>query len=85
MGGSMKTYSITTKGQVTVPIEIREKLKLKPGDKVIYQDTQEGILLRPAKRNMLTDFGFLKDRQRSKKDLDLIRKVVREKIAKRVQ
>ena len=41
--------------------------------------------MRPAKRNMLADFGFLKGRQRSKKDLDLIRKVVREKIAKRVQ
>jgi AbrB family looped-hinge helix DNA binding protein len=83
IGGSMKSYSITAKGQVTVPLEIREKLKLKPGDKVIYQDTQEGVLLKPAKRNMLADFGFLEDRQKSKKDLDLIRKAVREKIAKR--
>jgi len=81
----MKTYSITAKGQVTVPLEIREKLKLKPGDKVMYQDTQEGVLLKPAKRNMLADFGFLEGRQKSKKDLDLIRKAVREKIAKRAQ
>ncbi len=81
----MKAYSITAKGQVTVPLEIRERLKLKPGDKVIYQDMEEGILLKPAKRNMLTDFGFLKGKQKSKKDLDLIRKLVRGEMAKRAQ
>lgn len=79
----MKAYSVTTKGQVTVPLEIREKLKLKPGDKIIYQDTQEGILLKPVKRNMLTDFGFLEGKQKSKKSLDLIRKELRKKIAER--
>jgi AbrB family looped-hinge helix DNA binding protein len=81
----MKAYSITAKGQVTVPLEIRERLNLKPGDKVIYQDMEEGILLKPAKRNMLTDFGFLKGKQKSKKDLDLIRKLVRGEMAKRAQ
>ena len=81
----MKAYSITAKGQVTVPLEIRERLNLKPGDKVIYQDMEEGILLKPAKRNMLTDFGFLKGKQKSKKDLDLIRKLVRAEMAKRAQ
>ena len=79
----MKSYSITSKGQVTVPFEIRERLKLKPGDKVIYQDTREGILLKPAKRTMLDDFGFLKDRDKAGKELNNIRKAVREKIAKR--
>ena len=81
----MKAYSITAKGQVTVPLEIRERLKLKPGDKFMYQDTEEGILLKPAKKNMLADFGFLKGRQKSKKDLDLVRKLVRGKMAKRAQ
>lgn len=79
----MKSYSITSKGQVTVPLEIRERLKLKPGDKVIYQDTREGILLKPAKRTMLDDFGFLQGREKVEKELPLIRKAVREKIAKR--
>ncbi len=79
----MKSYSITSKGQVTVPLEIRERLKLKPGDKVIYQDTREGILLKPAKMTMLNDFGFLKGRNEVEKELPLIREVVRGKIAKR--
>ena len=79
----MKSYSITSKGQVTVPLEIRQRLKLKPGDKVVYQDTQEGILLKPAKRTMLDDFGFLRGRESAEKELDMIREAVREKIAKR--
>jgi AbrB family looped-hinge helix DNA binding protein len=79
----MKSYSITSKGQVTVPLDIRERLKLKPGDKVIYQDTREGILLKPAKRTMLDDFGFLKGREKVEKELSIIRRTVREKIAKR--
>lgn len=78
----MKAYSITPKGQVTIPLKIRDKLKLKPGDKIIYQSTKRGILLKPAKRNMLTDYGFLNGRQKSGDDLDSIRKSVREKIVK---
>jgi antitoxin PrlF len=85
MGGSMKSYSITPKGQVTIPVEIREKLKLKPGDRIIYENSQNGVFLKPAKRNMLADFGFLKDTKKPKKDLDVIRKVVREKMAKSAQ
>jgi len=34
----MKAYTITPKGQVTIPAEIRAKMKLKPGDKIIYED-----------------------------------------------
>ena len=81
----MKAYSITLKGQVTIPVEIREKLKLKAGDKIMYENTKNGVLLKPAKGNMLNDFGFLKDGQRPTKDLDVIRKAIREKIAKRMQ
>ena len=79
----MKSYSITPKGQVTIPTEIREKLKLKPGDKVTYVDTASGILLKPAKKDMSSDFGFLKDRKKPA-DIQKIRKAVRKKIAKRI-
>jgi AbrB family looped-hinge helix DNA binding protein len=78
----MKAYTITPKGQVTIPSEIREKLKLRPGDKVTYQDTAVGILLRPAKKDMMDDFGFLKGRCETA-ELKTIRKVVRKKIAER--
>ena len=76
----MKAYTITPKGQVTIPSEIREKLKLQPGDKVTYQDTAAGILLKPAKKDMIDDFGFLKGRCKPA-ELDTIRKAIRKKIA----
>ncbi len=78
----MKAYTITPKGQVTIPVEIRVKMKLKPGDKIIYEDRTGGIFLRPASSDMLTDFGFLKGRRKSP-DLEKIRKAVRKKMAKR--
>ncbi len=78
----MKSYTITPKGQVTIPAEIREKLKLYPGDKITYEDTAAGILIRPAKKDMLADFGFLKERAHQG-DLNAIRKLVRKKMAEK--
>ncbi len=77
----MKAYSITPKGQVTIPVALREELKLKPGDKVIYEKSPGGILIKPAKKNMLGDFGFMKNIDAQKADINDIRKAVRNKIA----
>ena len=79
----MKTYTITPKGQVTVPVEVRERLKLKPGDRIVYEDTNRGVVLKPAQRDMLADFGFLKTKQKPTQDLEIVRKAVRETIAAR--
>jgi AbrB family looped-hinge helix DNA binding protein len=79
----MKAYTITPKGQVTIPAEIREKMKLKPGDKITYEDTAAGILLRPSKKDMMADFGFMKER-RKPADLETIRSTVRKKIAEKI-
>jgi AbrB family looped-hinge helix DNA binding protein len=80
----MKAYTITPKGQVTIPAEIREKLKLYPGDKITYVDTSSGVLIKPAKKDMLSDFGFLKRREQSN-DLGEIRNSVRNKIAEKMK
>ncbi|MHB1454221.1 MAG: AbrB/MazE/SpoVT family DNA-binding domain-containing protein [Saccharofermentanales bacterium] len=37
----MEVARITTKGQITIPIEIRRKLNLKEGDKIIFLE-QDG-------------------------------------------
>jgi AbrB family looped-hinge helix DNA binding protein len=79
----MKAYTITPKGQVTIPAEIREKMKLKPGDKITYEDTAAGILLRPSKKDMMDDFGFMKGR-RKPAELETIRSTVRKKIAEKI-
>jgi len=40
-----KSYvaKITSKGQITIPLEIRRLLGAKPGDKLTFQPTNEGI------------------------------------------
>ena len=37
----MEVARITTKGQITIPVEIRRKLNLKEGDKIIFLE-QDG-------------------------------------------
>lgn len=48
---------ITEKGQATIPKELRDKYDLKPGDEVIWLDTDDGIVVkkrtRTAGRGML--------------------------------
>jgi AbrB family looped-hinge helix DNA binding protein len=34
----MQLITMTTKGQVTIPINLREKLRLIPGDRVIFEE-----------------------------------------------
>lgn len=37
---------VTTKGQVTVPKEIRERLGIEPGDEVAFEETEAGYVIR---------------------------------------
>ena len=39
---------VQEKGQVTIPLAIRRKLKLKKGDLVTFVETEEGIFIKPA-------------------------------------
>ena len=38
----MEVARITTKGQITIPIEIRKRLNLKEGDKVLFLEEDNG-------------------------------------------
>jgi len=37
---------VTTKGQVTIPKEVREALGIRPGDEVSFDETEEGYVIR---------------------------------------
>ena len=39
---------IQEKGQVTIPRKIREKLKLKKGDLVVFEETDAGVMVKPV-------------------------------------
>ena len=39
---------VQEKGQVTIPSQIRKKLKLKKGDLVVFEETETGVVIKPA-------------------------------------
>lgn len=56
----MLTSSVTTKGQVTIPIELREKLGIKPGDRVGFVTEGERVLLQRQETAVEAVFGLVK-------------------------
>ena len=39
---------MTRKGQTTLPSVVRLRLKVQPGDQIVYEDTEGGFLIRRA-------------------------------------
>lgn len=46
---------VSEKGQVTIPKEIRDALKLKKGDRVVFLDRDDQVILRKAKSEKLSE------------------------------
>jgi AbrB family looped-hinge helix DNA binding protein len=40
---------ITSKGQITVPIEVRRMLGVKAGDRLLFESDGEGVRIRPVR------------------------------------
>lgn len=42
------TYSstVTSKGQATIPAPIRKKLGIKPGEKILFEENGQGVILK---------------------------------------
>jgi antitoxin PrlF len=55
--GPVGSSRLTSKGQATIPARVRRKLNLGPGDKVIFEESEDGaVFLRRAEP---LDIGFL--------------------------
>jgi AbrB family looped-hinge helix DNA binding protein len=56
----MDPTTLTSKCQVTVPKEVRERVGLKPGDKVVFTVLSNGtIIMRPKRGSILDLVGLL--------------------------
>jgi AbrB family looped-hinge helix DNA binding protein len=51
----MSTASLTSKGQITLPISIRKKLRLNTGDQVVFIEREDGEITVKAKKGNLMD------------------------------
>jgi AbrB family looped-hinge helix DNA binding protein len=47
-GKNSMSYTITEKGTVTIPAEIRKKYRLKKGTRVEFIETSEGVMIVPV-------------------------------------
>lgn len=56
----MLNSSMTTKGQVTIPAELRERLGLKPGDKVAFVESGGKVILQRLENRVASAFGLIK-------------------------
>ncbi len=41
----MLASKVTTKGQVTIPKEVRERLRVLPGDAIVYEFQNNGVVI----------------------------------------
>lgn len=56
----MATAALTSKGQITIPIEVRKELGLKAGDRVAFIKGENGeFILRPKKGSIMDMAGIL--------------------------
>lgn len=76
----MEVAKITSKGQITIPIDIRRRLGVKEGDKVLFVEEQGRIFMMnssmEALRNAQTAFAGEADRLGLKDEQDVVDLIV---------
>jgi AbrB family looped-hinge helix DNA binding protein len=50
---------LTSKGQITIPKSVRNKLNLKTGDKIDFKVSDGGVTLVPVSKSVSEVFGIL--------------------------
>lgn len=63
----MASATITSKGQITVPKEIREALGVRPGDRLAFRSREDGSVVVEAETvDLMTLRGTLKPKRKHK-------------------
>ena len=78
----MQKITISAKGQISIPAELRRRYDLNMGDQLIVRETEQGLVLTPLPEHPLLELrGCLKSKQGKKLTEELLdeRKSEREK------
>jgi AbrB family looped-hinge helix DNA binding protein len=68
----MAESTITSKGQITIPKVVRERLHLEPGDKVYFDVQDDGsVSMMTRKHPVESLFGLLKDKVKLKRPITI--------------
>jgi AbrB family looped-hinge helix DNA binding protein len=66
----METSVLTVKGQLLIPKRIRNKYGIKSGVKVIFEETENGVILRPMNADYFKSFkGIMKPTGKLKEEM----------------
>ena len=76
------TSTVTVKGQVTIPIEVRKALGLKPRDRVTFTLEDGSARIQPAKSKLDAIFGSVKPKKMPE-DFKELRRMAMEEVAER--
>ena len=80
----MPVAVLTSKGQMTIPKEVRKALKLKPSEKVIITVEGSHAVIKPLRGNILDIGGSIKVSGKEKPvDFHRVREEVKKRVAKK--
>jgi len=81
---AMPTSRLTSKGQTTIPKEIREKLNLHPGDRIRYTiDAEDRIIVEPIKKDLASLAGIFHDPNRKPVSIEEMNEAIGQAIVER--
>jgi antitoxin PrlF len=75
--------TLTTKGQVTVPVEIRRLLGVEPQDKILFRVSEGQVIIEPVRMTLEDTFGSVTPINRPE-DFSRLREIALEEHAQRV-
>ena len=78
----MPTATLTSKGQTTIPQEVRERLKLRAGDQVEFILKDEYAILRPATLDVADLKGFLHKKGMKAASVEQMKEAIRKRGAR---
>jgi len=66
----MDTSALTVKGQLLIPKRIRNKYGMESGVKIVFEETEDGVIIRPMNDSYFKSFkGVLKSTGKLKEEL----------------
>jgi len=63
---------ISSKGQITIPKEVRDKLELQPGDRVLVEMMERAAVIKPLGKPSETMRGIGKETKRKLKNISAV-------------
>ncbi len=80
----MLKATLTTKGQLTVPKEVRERLGLRPGDRLVFEFEEDAVRLKVEKRKTLAELKGSLPARRSYPGREVERAAAHEHVVRKI-